>query len=883
MRKIQFYGLLFAALFGWATTAHACDLPKNVDIKEEFPFGFTITWDAVKGAVAYRIYFRESGQTNIWTPATSLTNSVTLTGLSAGTKYDIRMRTVCRSDSSSSLLQFNYTTPKISKRNAPQIYTLQMGTGYFADAGGYLLPYGNNEAYAYKIITQKAGKIQLSFTEFSLGANDTLFVYDGGIDGRLIGRYVGNRIPKDIVSSEASVTFLFASDSLTNNSGWAGQWKTVPSETPSTLPALAPQAPAKTQPPARNTKPTPVAQAQTNNPPQNTTPTAAPASTAAAPITSFAASSGYMDNITLTFSDADRSGKGIAGRYVNIATQQAGRWRSNAEKGMMWEDFTKVSGIWTAREGAWSMGKNGKIEQTDNNVKNSNLSAALKQNNQNSYLYHWQFRIEGRGDSRRAGLHFFCSAATGDNRGNSYLAFVREQDKEDDVVELYESTANVLSLKAKQSIKIPDGDALLDLKVTYSPVSGRVEVYFNNEFALSWVDDIPLREGSFVSLRNSGCTLEPTFFAVYTARTASAEFAIGPQPQNDIIATPGAAPLSAQVASIVLDRNQRWSDVAVATTRVSASSAPAGGGATSSDENSAENAPESKPFADEVLTGKPIRGNYTLEFAPEKGVFERYILLGDYDSETDCWRANQTRGFLLDEFCGSSLEEEWSLVRGSWKETDGTLVQQDEANANTNVAISLLQQNDGKYLYQFKFKILDNGENRRVGLHFFADDQESANRGNSYLVVLRGNDKTADQLEMYRVEEDQLQQVATRPIDIKPNQWADIKLIFSPATGVVNVYLNNAVVLYWKDDKAPFSSGKGISLRTGGTRAAFDDVRVYKQYTTRMPVKVGDSMDGLFRYETKQAKPAGRVYQITRNADAKIVKATITESTVFFQ
>ena len=402
-----------------------------------------------------------------------------------------------------------------------------------------------------------------------------------------------------------------------------------------------------------------------------------------------------------------------------------------------------------------------------------------------------------------------------------------------------------------------------------------MEIYINETFINAWVDDSPLKAGNGISLRSSGCVLETQSLAVYRERTSSMDITVGEEENNDI-SLDSKAPVAVQIATLIVDRNLRWSAVAKATTRVAeaASSTPAShqtGGTVE------------KPCPDKLVAGKQIRGNYSLEFAPEKGVFERYVLVSDYDPEAECWHANQTKGFLLDEFCGSSLEDEWSSIRGAWKEDNGVLQQTDATNANTNVSIPLYQQNDGKYLYQVKFNILDAGENRRVGIHFFSDDPEKTNRGNSYLVVIRSNDKTPDQLEMYRCENDQIAMVTSRPVDVKPNQWFDVKLIFSPATGVVNVYLNDAVVLYWKDDKTPFAAGKGISLRTGGTRAAFDDVRVYKQYTSRMAVRVGDSMESLLRYETKQTKPAARVYQITRNPEAKILSSTITESTVFFQ
>lgn len=861
-------------------TAQACETPSNLDVKEAFPFGFTLIWDAVKGAQGYILYYRRSDEVEApWIQVNTKTNAVTLTGMAANTEYLIRLCTVCKNDTSKKL-QAKYTTPRVSKHKSPMLYTLQMSEGRISDAGGQSKDYGNNEAYAYKILTQAAGKIQLDFSEFSLGANDTLFVYDGSVEGRLIGRYIGSTVPKPIVSSEASITLLFVSDSMTNSTGWKGTWKTVPTATPSTLPALAAAAPTKpTTPTGGTSRPTQVPTKPTTPAPNQPTVTPPTSSNGKAelpaPATALAPEADYTGNFTLTFSDTDRSGKGVANRFANIAYTVGGKQRSNPEAGMIWEDFRNVAGVWNGRAGVWKTEK-GKFLQTDTESKNTNLSTALTQNDKTGYLYHWRFAMQGKNSSLRAGMHFFCSNPALENRGNSYLIFIRDFEKEADVVELYECVDNILNLKFKTAVTLNEEGTTQDLKIMYLPARGKIEVYVNDVFANSWVDDSPLRSGNALSLRSSGCVLESQSLVVYRERSTSMDITIGDDETDDISLDQQVA-VPVQISTLIVDRNQRWSAVAQGKTRA------AGGTGTQAATTASEQPANGKPCPDKLVTGKQIRGNYTLEFAPEKGVFERYVLVSDYDSEAGCWHANQTKGFLVDEFCGSSLEDEWSSVRGSWKEENGELLQMDQTNANTNVAIPLLQQNDGKYLYQVKFNILDPGENRRLGLHFFSDDPEKTNRGNSYLVVVRSNDKTPDQLEMYRCENDQINLVTSRPIDIKPNQWADMKLIFSPATGVVNVYLNDAVVLYWKDDKIPFSTGKGISLRTGGTRAAFDDVRVYKQYTTKMPVRVGDNMDALLRYETKQTKPAARVYQITRNPEAKILSSIITESTVFFQ
>ena len=458
--------LLFLVAF---YPAQACDMPSNLDVKEAFPFGFTLTWNAVKGASGYVVYYRQANDPQaLWAMVEAKTNATTLTGLAANTAYTLQVATVCKNDTSKRV-KVSYTTPRVSKLKSPMLYSLQMSEGRLADAGGPSGNYGNNEAYAYKILTQTTGKISLEFSEFSLGANDTLFVYDGSVEGRLIGRYIGATIPKPIVSSEASITLLFVSDSMTNSTGWRATWKTVPTATPSTLPVLAAAAPPPPKPATTgNTKPTPVQPTKPTTPPANQ-PTVTPPSSGSgspelpAPATALAPDADYSGSFTLTFSDTDRSGKGIAARFANVAYVTDGKQQSNPAAGMMWEDFRNVAGTWTPRAGTWKTEK-GKFLQTDTELKNTNLSASLTQNDKAGYLYHWRFAMQGKGNSRRAGLHFFCSSVTAENRGNSYLVFIRDFDKEPDVVELYECIDNALNLRFKQEVKLNE-DGSQDMKV----------------------------------------------------------------------------------------------------------------------------------------------------------------------------------------------------------------------------------------------------------------------------------------------------------------------------------------------------------------------------------------------------------------------------------
>ncbi len=60
----------------------------------------TLNWGAVANATKYRVQYRKTGTTT-WTTKNPTTNSVALTGLTAATAYQYRVKTVCSSTSSS--------------------------------------------------------------------------------------------------------------------------------------------------------------------------------------------------------------------------------------------------------------------------------------------------------------------------------------------------------------------------------------------------------------------------------------------------------------------------------------------------------------------------------------------------------------------------------------------------------------------------------------------------------------------------------------------------------------------------------------------------------------------------------------------------------------
>ena len=73
----------------------------------------SLTWVVVSGAVSYNIQYRAIGTTT-WSTATSLVNSVVITGLIAGTTYEFQVEVVCSSGTSAYSSSSNFTTLTIT-------------------------------------------------------------------------------------------------------------------------------------------------------------------------------------------------------------------------------------------------------------------------------------------------------------------------------------------------------------------------------------------------------------------------------------------------------------------------------------------------------------------------------------------------------------------------------------------------------------------------------------------------------------------------------------------------------------------------------------------------------------------------------------------------
>jgi N-acetyl-anhydromuramyl-L-alanine amidase AmpD len=347
-------------------------------------------------------------------------------------------------------------------------------TGNLYDSGGQSNNYGDDERLIWRIAPANATSVTLNFTAFSVENTwDYLYIYDGNsTSAPLLGSYTGSANPGTITSSGGSITLEFRSDCATNSNGWAATWTST-----SNLP-------------------------NTDN---------------VAPATSVTINGNWQTaSFSAAFTESDNAGgSGLEKSFYQVIDFDGSDWRANASRGFFSDNFDQaaVHPEWAALTGVWSV-NNAVLEQSDENLGNTNIYASLTQNLSNKYLYHWAGKIDGAGNNRRGGFHFFCDSASLPNRGNSYFVWFRV---DQNVCEFYEVVNDVITLQNSVSMTTVAGQ-WYDWKVIYDRITGKIEVYQNNVYIGSWTDSTPLANGNAVSFRSGNSNWQIDNFKVYRSR-----------------------------------------------------------------------------------------------------------------------------------------------------------------------------------------------------------------------------------------------------------------------------------------------------------------------------------------------------------------------------
>ncbi|MFN7013866.1 MAG: glycosyl hydrolase family 18 protein, partial [Bacteroidia bacterium] len=385
------------------------------------------------------------------------------------------------------------------------------------DMGGPQGNFYNSENYTYTISPTNATSINVNFSSFNLRNSDTLFLYNGSSTAfPLIGTYSGTNSPGSFSTNTGHLTVRFksAASPTTTASGWQATYQCIIDNI--------------------------------------------------APTTSVSVPSGWITNdFTATYTDADNTGgSGIDKSFYQVLEFNGTEWRANANRGFFSDNFDQASSPhadWTSVTGTWQI-TNGYLHQSDQTLGNTNIYAFLKQDLSNRYLYHWAGKMNGTGNNRRAGFHFFCDNPTLTNRGNSYFVWFR---LDNDKIQIYKVINDNFGTPV---VDIPynfNANVWYDYKVTYDRITGKMNVYINDVLSAQWTDASPHASGDYISFRSGDCDYMVNNLKVYRTRFPSTLITVGPQNTKDIrYQNSNPSQPSGRVKSIVQDIAGNLSNIA---------------------------------------------------------------------------------------------------------------------------------------------------------------------------------------------------------------------------------------------------------------------------------------------------------------------------------
>lgn len=264
-------------------------------------------------------------------------------------------------------------------------------------------------------------------------------------------------------------------------------------------------------------------------------------------------------DFTTSFQDEDNvNGSGVLKSFYQVIDFDGSKWRGNADLGFYSDNFDigSIDPAWTVQSGSWNV-TNGHLEQSDESLSNTNIYTYVKHDLSNRYLYHFQLKLDGSGNNRRGGLHYFCDDPTATNRGNSYFVWFRQELQ---TLEFYSVSNDTFTQEKVVPVDFAEG-TWMDIKVVYDRISGETFVYKDDNLIGDWVDDTPLSTGDYVSFRSGNSNLAVENFKIYRSRFPSVQVDIGNPAAAIRYQNPSPNQIAAKVKSIVQDTAQNLSTI----------------------------------------------------------------------------------------------------------------------------------------------------------------------------------------------------------------------------------------------------------------------------------------------------------------------------------
>jgi hypothetical protein len=160
------------------TDLPSCDPPTTLSANNISAISADLNWNAVAGAVSYNIRYRPNGNSS-WTNLSSVSNAVSLSGLTASTNYEYQVQTVCSAITGSYSASSNFTTLAV--------YT------------DILIPAGSSWKYLDNGTNQGTAWRNLSFNDASWATGNAELGYGDGDEATVVS-YGPNSLSKYVTT-----------------------------------------------------------------------------------------------------------------------------------------------------------------------------------------------------------------------------------------------------------------------------------------------------------------------------------------------------------------------------------------------------------------------------------------------------------------------------------------------------------------------------------------------------------------------------------------------------------------------------------------------------------------------------------------------------------
>jgi len=529
-------------------------------------------------------------------------------------------------------------------------------------------------------------------------------------------------------------------------------------------------------------------------------------------------------NFEALFEDVDNPG----GSGVNTAFWQVIDFDGYRNNSFFFDDFSaQPNENWKVVSGNWNF--NSGTASINSTVTNTNAYTAVNQPTGKIFLYQWKMKFNASGSNTRAGIHFFCSDASLEHRGLSYMVYFREHNNKTQIYKY--NSAGTFVLHADDDTNITAG-IWYDIKVVFNSNNGKIDVYKDNVLVSTWTDPSPYLSGNHVSLRAGECNVSFDDFSVFMARNEKEIVTVGQNAYIQNESKNNSTP-AGKINTILIDNAKNWSQLYSKNVFVD----------------------QTPPLTHIVNPDNWQTEDFEVDFDEQdllSGIDKRYYQSIDFDGNK--WSANTNFGFATDNF--QSLDN-WTNALGNWSVEDGKLIQSDESVNNTNLYLALKQQEE-EYLYEFDLKIEGSGTNRRGGFHYFSDNPTATERGNGYFIFFRLESR---KLEFYKVRNNVFSQEKVVDANINFGEWNNIKISFNKNSGITQTYINNVFAASYKDEN-PYVSGNYVSFRTGNSNMAVRNFNVYKSRTSRETITIGENKEIRFQNDSPE-NPSAKIITFT--------------------